>query len=134
MKNWRKSLYGIFSLALALLVVAPSPGLNAVYAMCSDAPAKVMPCHAKSTSYSGHRASLQAACCCELGAVPESTDTAAPNLIAEPPKAQGNDLWHPVLSVTLASRATPSVERFRLDSSHRTSSAPLFVLNSSFLI
>ena len=130
----RKSLYGTSVLALVLVVAIQFPGLHSACAMCADAPAEMMPCHAKSASTSAQKVVIDAACCCKIGAVPEQTDTDTPNLLAELPTAQSNHLWYAVVSLRLASRKTPSSETPRLDSSLRSISTPLFVLNSSFLI
>jgi hypothetical protein len=134
MNRTRKSLYDTSILALVLAVVVQLPALDAVCAMCNEVDVKVMPCHAESASSSVERASLQAACCCEIGAVPEQTDATAPNQLAEPPTAQGNHLWHTVVSLGTTFRATRSAEIRRPESFVRPASTPLFVLNSSFLI
>ena len=130
----RKSLCGTSILALVLVVAIQAPGLYSVCVMCNDAPAEVMRCHAESALPSGEKVVLHAACCCEIGAVPEQPDTDALDLLAELPTAQSNHLWHAAVSLRLASRETPSTEKRRPDSSFRSTNTPLFVLNSSFLI
>ena len=131
----RNLLYGTPILALVLVVAIQFPGLHSACAMCADAPAEMMPCHAKSASTSAQQVVIDAACCCKIGAVPEQTDTDTPNLLAELPTAQSkNHLWHAVVSLRQPSRKTPSSETPRLDSSLRSIGTPLFVLNSSFLI
>ena len=128
----RKSLFG--TSVLVLVVAIQSHGLHSVCALCNDVPAEMMACHAKSASPSAEKAVLHAACCCEIGAVPEQTETDAPNLLAELPNTPSNHLWHAVVSPRLVSRETPGSETLRLDSSFHPISTPLFVLNGSFLI
>ncbi len=130
----RKSLFGTSVLALVLVVAIQSPGLHSVCVMCDDVPVEMVACHAKSASPSAEKAVLHAACCCEIGAVPEQTDTDAPDLLAGLPNTQSNYLWHAVVSLRLVSGETPSSETLRLVSSFHPISTPLFVLNGSFLI